>query len=126
MAGSFVLSRVSRCSVAQGYASLDPLHAALLNGHFEHPAGPEARGLDQKIVKATPGRYTGIRLFLEEAYCVGRSEQNRVGRSSVFHAACVRTLRVLGLYVRENQLKALIPPRTSGAVDFAAPRSTNG
>ncbi|HKN87971.1 MAG TPA: hypothetical protein VJV04_14005 [Nitrospiraceae bacterium] len=68
MAGSFVLSRVSRCSVAQGYASLDPLHAALLNGHFEHPAGPEARGLEQKIVKATRGRYTGIRLFLEEAY----------------------------------------------------------
>jgi hypothetical protein len=31
----------------------------------------------------------------------------------------------LGLYLRENRLKTLIPLRTSGAVDFAAPRSTN-
>src|SRR3979409_841700 len=38
MAASFVLGRVSRCGVAQGYASLAPLHAALLDGHFEHPA----------------------------------------------------------------------------------------
>ncbi|MDQ6734059.1 MAG: hypothetical protein M3Z35_08080 [Nitrospirota bacterium] len=34
----FVLSRVSRCGVAQGYVSLDPLPAALLDSHFEHPA----------------------------------------------------------------------------------------
>ncbi|MEP6600225.1 MAG: DoxX family protein [Nitrospirota bacterium] len=31
----------------------------------------------------------------------------------------------LGLYLRENRLKALIPIRTLGAVDFADPRSTN-
>jgi hypothetical protein len=37
MAASFVLGRVSRCGVAQGYASLAPLPAALLDGHFEHP-----------------------------------------------------------------------------------------
>ena len=33
----FVFSRVSRCGVAQGYASLAPLPAALLDDHFEHP-----------------------------------------------------------------------------------------
>jgi hypothetical protein len=38
MPASFVLGRVSRCGVAQGYASLAPLPAALLDGHFEHPA----------------------------------------------------------------------------------------
>jgi len=38
MAVSVVLSRVSRCGVAQGYAALPPLPAALLDGHFEHPA----------------------------------------------------------------------------------------
>jgi hypothetical protein len=38
MPASFVLSRVSRCGVAQGYAALAPLPAALLDGHFEHPA----------------------------------------------------------------------------------------
>lgn len=32
----------------------------------------------------------------------------------------------LGLYLRENRLKALIPLRAPAAVDFAAPRSTNG
>ena len=37
MTASFVLSRVSRCGVAQGYASLAPLPAVLLDGHFEHP-----------------------------------------------------------------------------------------
>jgi hypothetical protein len=37
MTASFVLSRVSRCGVAQGYTSLAPLPAALLDGHFEHP-----------------------------------------------------------------------------------------
>jgi hypothetical protein len=37
MTASFVLSRVSRCGVAQGYASLAPLAAVLLDGHFEHP-----------------------------------------------------------------------------------------
>jgi hypothetical protein len=31
----------------------------------------------------------------------------------------------LGLYLRENRLKELIPVRTLGAVDFADPRSTN-
>jgi hypothetical protein len=34
----FVLSRVSRCGVAQGYASLAPFAAASLDGCFEHPA----------------------------------------------------------------------------------------
>jgi len=38
MPASFVLGRFSRCGVAQGYASLAPLPAALLDGHFEHPA----------------------------------------------------------------------------------------
>jgi hypothetical protein len=38
MPASFVLGRVSRCGVAQGYASLAPLPAALLDDHFEHPA----------------------------------------------------------------------------------------
>jgi hypothetical protein len=32
----------------------------------------------------------------------------------------------LGVYLRENRLRALIPLRTSGTVDFASPRSTNG
>jgi hypothetical protein len=31
----------------------------------------------------------------------------------------------LGLYLRENRLRELIPLRTSGAVDFAVDRSTN-
>ena len=31
----------------------------------------------------------------------------------------------LGLYLRENRLRALIPLRTSGAVDFASSPSTN-
>jgi hypothetical protein len=42
MTASFVLSRVSRCGVAQGYASLAPLPAALLDGHFEHPGDASA------------------------------------------------------------------------------------
>ena len=37
MAHCFVLDR-GRCSVAQGYASLVPLTAALLDGYVEHPA----------------------------------------------------------------------------------------
>ena len=31
----------------------------------------------------------------------------------------------LGLYLRENRLKELIPVRTPGVVDFAGPHSTN-
>jgi hypothetical protein len=31
----------------------------------------------------------------------------------------------LGLYLRENRLRELIPVRTSGGVDFAMARSTN-
>jgi hypothetical protein len=34
----FVLSRVSRCGVAQGYASLATLPTGSLDGYFEHPA----------------------------------------------------------------------------------------
>ena len=36
---SVVLSRPSPCNVPQGYASVVPLPAALLECHFEHPAG---------------------------------------------------------------------------------------
>jgi hypothetical protein len=35
---SFILSRVSRCGVAQGYASLATLPAASQDDYFEHPA----------------------------------------------------------------------------------------
>jgi hypothetical protein len=48
----------------------------------------------------------------------------RVGDAFFFQIAlgiCVW----LGLYLRENRLKELIPVRTLGAVDFADPRSTN-
>jgi hypothetical protein len=43
MAASFVLSRVSRCGVAQGYAALASLPAALLDSHFEQPVVLTAR-----------------------------------------------------------------------------------
>ncbi|MGH7233344.1 MAG: hypothetical protein ACREJU_18585, partial [Nitrospiraceae bacterium] len=46
----FVLSRVSRCGVAQGYASLAPLPAASLDGHFEHPAGESATGAEPFLI----------------------------------------------------------------------------
>ena len=36
---SVVLSRPSLCNVPQGYASVAELPAALLECHFEHPAG---------------------------------------------------------------------------------------
>ena len=40
MASSSVLGRTAPCDVPQGYASVALLPAALLDGHFEHPARP--------------------------------------------------------------------------------------
>jgi hypothetical protein len=41
MAAGFVLDRVCRCGVAQGYASLTPLPAALPDDHFVQSYGQE-------------------------------------------------------------------------------------
>lgn len=49
----------------------------------------------------------------------------RVGEP-VYMQIALGILVWLGLYLRENRLKGLIPLRTSGAVDFGSPRSTNG
>jgi hypothetical protein len=56
----FVLSRVSRCGVAQGYASLDPFAAASLDDYFEHPA---------------------MLTFLGDSSTGGALELKRIGRS---------------------------------------------
>lgn len=49
----------------------------------------------------------------------------RIGES-VYIQIALGILVWLGLYLREQRLKALIPLRTQGDVDFWSPRSTNG
>lgn len=49
----------------------------------------------------------------------------RVGEP-VYMQIALGVLIWLGLYLREQRLKALIPLRTHDAVDFRPPRSTNG
>jgi len=55
MRASFVLSRLSRCSLVQGYAALVPLPAALLDGRFEHPVGHW--NTSREITITYPGSY---------------------------------------------------------------------
>ena len=55
MPASFVLSRLSRCGVAQGYAALDPLPAALLDSRFEHTVGHW--NTSREITITYPGSY---------------------------------------------------------------------
>jgi len=60
MVPSFVLSHVPPCDVPQGYASVVPFPAALLDDHFEHPTRQSAHRIEDSSTTTVDRSAFGI------------------------------------------------------------------